>query len=574
MTTNLQPNSSFESATAAAPASLTTCTSVLSSTEALQGTQSCKVTLTSTTFNAAWSSTTQSAMRASVAASTQYTASAWVWCAGTGRSIILGIAFFDSTGVTFKNSASGTAVTLTANTWTRVTCTATSGAGSGSATLSFGNNGAWTNGDIFYVDEMQIETGASASGWVPGPSDITQLLDAGVGVDTVTVTHGIVLSDVGVAVDGIAVAATVPLGDSGVGVDGFTGSSGGTTITESDVGAGSDQLTVTVTVPLLDPGTGVDRVAIAATVPLSGTGSAADSLTAGGPVNLSDTGTGVDGLSVPTVTLVLSDTGTGADTITVPGAAVPANPVGTYIFQDNFPDTNGSAWPAQWTTSPGGSSGGGSATQNGSNAGNLVTGVVGFDSAYRAVASGMTSITDQELLVRWGFQNPIVNQYLLAYVRGNDFFTQVDVPFSGYYLQADIQGNSVQLGVDNLGTRANLASAASKTFTAGTDVWVRLRAQGTTIQWKIWNVGAAEPGVWDQTVTDSTLPAGVVGLSHTQGANSSYTASFRNVTVDNMLPMAESPTGVDSLMVVSTFLGGSILTGGSTMTSPSMMVSF
>lgn len=232
----------------------------------------------------------------------------------------------------------------------------------------------------------------------------------------------------------------------------------------------------------------------------------------------------------------------GTPTVT-PGTVIDENAVGTGTNQFNyaptptqlatevFSGTTGAAWPGQWTTTSGGGTGG-SATQNGSGGGRLVSGTTAFNSAEQAVLSGMTAATDMELIVRCGFQNPKVNQYILGSIRGTDFVTEQDVPFTGYYAQADINGNAVTFGVSLSGTRTVFGTTTAKTFTAGTDFWLRLSAIGSTISWKVWNVGSAEPAAWDQQVTDTTIAGtGKVGLSATGGTTTAYTAVFSTITV-------------------------------------------
>ena len=46
----------------------------------------------------------------------------------------------------------------------------------------------------------------------------------------------------------------------------------------------------------------------------------------------------------------------------------------------------------------------------------------------------------------------------------------------------------------------------------GTWYWLRFRAQGTTLQARLWPDGAAEPAGWQVTATDATIGAGSVGL--------------------------------------------------------------
>jgi hypothetical protein len=50
--------------------------------------------------------------------------------------------------------------------------------------------------------------------------------------------------------------------------------------------------------------------------------------------------------------------------------------------------------------------------------------------------------------------------------------------------------------------------------------WLRLRVSGSTIQFKIWADGAAEPAVWKSTSTDTSVTAaGQLFLSVVRGSS-------------------------------------------------------
>ena len=50
------------------------------------------------------------------------------------------------------------------------------------------------------------------------------------------------------------------------------------------------------------------------------------------------------------------------------------------------------------------------------------------------------------------------------------------------------------------------------TYTAGTQITEKAQVQGTTISWKVWVKGAAEPSTWNFQCTDATLTAGYAGI--------------------------------------------------------------
>lgn len=179
MAINLLPNSSMEPGTPAiVPASLTTCTAAFSTLHVMSGARALMITLTGTTFSASWAgASAQLAMSATVTAAVAYSISAWVFCTTAAQSINMGIAFFDATGTSFKNSAGGVDVSLAANTWTRIsTLNTTAGAGSGVAAVSFGTSTTDTSGAVFWIDQLQLEASATISTWNPGPGDPPVLL--------------------------------------------------------------------------------------------------------------------------------------------------------------------------------------------------------------------------------------------------------------------------------------------------------------------------------------------------------------------------------------------------------------
>jgi hypothetical protein len=65
--------------------------------------------------------------------------------------------------------------------------------------------------------------------------------------------------------------------------------------------------------------------------------------------------------------------------------------------------------------------------------------------------------------------------------------------------------------IDNLGGTGSLSLGAGmlqSTGGAGTRWWIRLRAQGTTIQARYWRDGTTEPNTWKTSITDSYFTSG------------------------------------------------------------------
>jgi hypothetical protein len=68
-------------------------------------------------------------------------------------------------------------------------------------------------------------------------------------------------------------------------------------------------------------------------------------------------------------------------------------------------------------------------------------------------------------------------------------------------------------------------------------LWHRLRVNGSTIQRKTWHHGASEPGAWDDTVTDASVPsAGWTGLQQVS-ANPDSECDFFSVGINGAVAL-------------------------------------
>ncbi|PBB96449.1 hypothetical protein [Mesorhizobium sp. WSM3862] len=69
-----------------------------------------------------------------------------------------------------------------------------------------------------------------------------------------------------------------------------------------------------------------------------------------------------------------------------------------------------------------------------------------------------------------------------------------------------VSGTFTALGTNTNGPSPNLA--------ANSWIWMRGRINGTSLSRRMWHDGVAEPGTWDETVTDSSIAsAGFVGVT-------------------------------------------------------------
>lgn len=174
------------------------------------------------------------------------------------------------------------------------------------------------------------------------------------------------------------------------------------------------------------------------------------------------------------------------------------------VYTDDFTGADGAAWnAAKWTFTASGS--GGSATIS-SNRGLLRAG--GNYGSYAANVKDMPVADDQSMLVK--FTPTSATAYADFNLRSTaDYTTRY---FLGYY------GGSGQFTLQKrvAGTYTNLGTGvAVSNGTGGLATWIRFEVVGTTVRWRQWNDGFAEPSTWTQSVTDTAVVSGVASIGHT-----------------------------------------------------------
>ena len=90
---------------------------------------------------------------------------------------------------------------------------------------------------------------------------------------------------------------------------------------------------------------------------------------------------------------------------------------------------------------------------------------------------------------------------------------------------------SVQLRRVSGGTVTTLATVTANTVTIAKQ-WLRLRVVGSTIQFKIWLDGQAEPATWRSTVTDGQVTA--AGQLYLTNVRSSSNSGTKYVAIDDV----------------------------------------
>jgi hypothetical protein len=211
-------------------------------------------------------------------------------------------------------------------------------------------------------------------------------------------------------------------------------------------------------------------------------------------------------------------------TSTIVNVTVPAPPPG--LFTELFGGADGTAWPAAWTSS----SVSGSALQAGG-AGNLAFNDVAGAYA-RTQLTGLAAVADTSTLLsyRWGSIGP--TGYFSVYTRGSGGWTNSYRPRSGYGLEFASNSGSVSVKRVVNGTATTVATITNANVVSTGKQWLRLRVVGTTIQFKTWVDGQAEPATWRSTLTDATVAApGQLFLSFNR---SSSNVGARTVAIDDL----------------------------------------
>ncbi len=201
-----------------------------------------------------------------------------------------------------------------------------------------------------------------------------------------------------------------------------------------------------------------------------------------------------------------------------------ANPV---VFSDTFAGADGAAWQSDWTCL---STNGSVTTQSGA-------GVLAFDDvtgAYsKAQLSGVAAQTDGTLLMSYQWNSSSAAAFFSVYLRGSGGWKDSYRPKNGYGLQLTSNSGTVQVQKAVNGTMTALHSVAGGQAVTTAKQWLRVQVNGTTIQFRTWLNGQAEPSTWKSVDTDgSVTAAGQVFLSINRGGSTNVGA--KSVTIDDL----------------------------------------
>jgi hypothetical protein len=174
-------------------------------------------------------------------------------------------------------------------------------------------------------------------------------------------------------------------------------------------------------------------------------------------------------------------------------------PESTSLYSETWTGANGAGWPAAWAT--GGTNGSASIQ---SNEGRLTFNDVANAFA-RAQLTAVTARPDADLLTSYQFSSTTAGSYFSVYVRGSGGWQNGYRPVNGYGLQITPNSGTITLEKNVAGTRTTIQNVAGAQTVSTAKHWLRLRATGSTIQFRTWLDGTPEPSTWATTVTDSSV---------------------------------------------------------------------
>lgn len=210
----------------------------------------------------------------------------------------------------------------------------------------------------------------------------------------------------------------------------------------------------------------------------------------------------------------------------------------TIVFTETWTGTDGSAWPAQWTSSS-------AANTIQSGQGRMVCPT--FGSSTVAFATLSPTQADCELLTSFipDSTTLTVTTTLSVALRvdGAGTLTAKNPPTTGVsiYLLSD-GTSSVQRTVSGTTTFTTSGTAGSA-WVAGTVYKTRIHVVGTHVQMRWWDASGAEPGTWVLDSTNAAFPvtAGHLRMSFTGSGSSTHNIFVDDLTLDDLAAAAANP---------------------------------
>jgi hypothetical protein len=214
------------------------------------------------------------------------------------------------------------------------------------------------------------------------------------------------------------------------------------------------------------------------------------------------------------------------DSNTITPTTLDVPPPGASLFSDLFGAANGAAWGSGWATT---TSAGTANIQN--NAGRLAFNDTAGAYA-RAQLTGLAARADSEALFSYQWSSTNGGSYFNAYVRGSGGWANAYRPANGYGVELSSGSTTVTLRRVSGAATANLASVANANVRTTAKQWLRLRAVGSTVQFKTWLDGQTEPATWRSTVTDTQVTA--PGQLFISNVRSGSNVGAKHVDIDDV----------------------------------------
>ncbi len=182
------------------------------------------------------------------------------------------------------------------------------------------------------------------------------------------------------------------------------------------------------------------------------------------------------------------------------------------LFAESWSGADGVPWSSGWAASVGSGT-----VDVQSGAGRLAVADVSGAFA-RAQLTGLASRSDSELLTSYAWSSNAAVSYLSVYLRGSGGWQNGYRPKNGYGVQLQSNSATVTVQKDVAGVASTVLSVAGAQVVTTGKQWLRLRVSGSTIQFRIWADGGAEPTVWKSSSTDTDVSAaGQLFLSVVRG---------------------------------------------------------
>ncbi len=205
------------------------------------------------------------------------------------------------------------------------------------------------------------------------------------------------------------------------------------------------------------------------------------------------------------------------------GGTAPAS-----TFTEAWTGTDGASWDTnRWTTSHVN----GAATTIQTNRGRLS--VPNTSGAVARVTATAASMADQDLLVSYIVANTTNRAYQTFWLRGSGDWTGAGRPNNGYRVQIQSDSSTIVWGKSVANTTTDFTSVVgANSTTAGAKQWIRFQAVGTTIRFRTWLDGNAEPTTWAGSVTDTDVASGKLQISLARAG--SGTLGANDVDLDDL----------------------------------------